>query len=65
MPGSGNQHRPADWGCITDVPGVRVGVETDLRALTGLAVVLFDGGAVGAVSVSGPSRTTRNCMPWS
>jgi L-aminopeptidase/D-esterase-like protein len=46
------------WGCITDVPGLRVGIETETEALTGLAAVLFDGGAVGAVSVLGGAPGT-------
>lgn len=44
---------------LTAVPGVRVGHWTDEEALTGLTVVLFPGGAVGAVSVRGGAPGTR------
>lgn len=44
---------------LTAVPGVRVGHWTDVHALTGLTVVLFPGGAVGAVSVRGGAPGTR------
>lgn len=47
-----------NWGCITEVPGVRIGIETDARALTGLAVAVFQGGGVGSVSVLGGAPGT-------
>jgi L-aminopeptidase/D-esterase-like protein len=51
------------WGCITRVPGVRVGVETDSQAATGVAVTLFPDGAVGAVSVMGGAPGTFGTDP--
>jgi L-aminopeptidase/D-esterase-like protein len=38
---------------LTDIPGIRVGHESDLDALTGCTVILCDGGAVGGVDVRG------------
>src|SRR4051794_31645704 len=46
-------------GCITDIPGVRVGHFTDSRRPTGCTVVLFDSGAVGGVDVRGSAPGTR------
>jgi L-aminopeptidase/D-esterase-like protein len=38
---------------LTEIPGIRVGHESDLNALTGCTVILCDGGAVGGVDVRG------------
>lgn len=46
-------------GAITDVPGVRVGHETDLAARTGVTVALFDRGATGAGLLLGFAASTR------
>lgn len=47
-------------GAITDVPGVRVGHYTDLKAATGCTVVLCEQGAIGGVEVRGAAPETRN-----
>ena len=44
---------------ITDVPGIRVGHDTDLEAATGCTVVLCDTPAVGGVDVRGGAPATR------
>ncbi len=44
---------------ITDVPGVRVGHDTDLEAATGCTVVLLDVPAIGGVDVRGGAPATR------
>ena len=44
---------------ITDVPGIRVGHETDLEAATGCTVILCDTPAVGGVDVRGGAPATR------
>jgi L-aminopeptidase/D-esterase-like protein len=44
---------------ITDVPGVRVGHATDHEARTGVTVILFDDGAIGASVLLGGSVSTR------
>ncbi len=44
---------------ITDVPGIRVGHDTNLEALTGCTVVLCDRPAVGGVDVRGGAPGTR------
>ncbi|HEX4713604.1 MAG TPA: P1 family peptidase, partial [Ktedonobacteraceae bacterium] len=44
---------------ITDVPGIRVGHETDLEAATGCTVILCDESAVGGVDVRGGAPATR------
>lgn len=46
-------------GAITDVPGVRVGHATDHEARTGVTVILFDDGAIGASVLLGGSVSTR------
>ncbi len=46
-------------GAITDVPGVRVGHATDREARTGVTVILFDDGAVGACVLLGGAVSTR------
>lgn len=46
-------------GAITDVPGVRVGHYTDLKAATGCTVVLCEQGAIGGVDVRGAAPGTR------
>jgi L-aminopeptidase/D-esterase-like protein len=38
---------------LTYIPGIRVGHESDLNALTGCTVILCDGGAAGGVDVRG------------
>lgn len=47
------------YGNITDVPGVKVGVVTDLEAATGCTVLTVEGGARGGVSVKGGAPGTR------
>jgi L-aminopeptidase/D-esterase-like protein len=44
---------------ITDIPGIRVGHETNLEAGTGCTVVLCDRPAVGGVDVRGGAPATR------
>jgi len=44
---------------ITDIPGIRVGHETNLEAGTGCTVVLCDTPAVGGVDVRGSAPATR------
>lgn len=44
---------------ITDVPGIRVGHQTDLEAATGCTVILCDTSAIGGVDVRGGSPATR------
>src|SRR5437660_3045899 len=44
---------------ITDVPGVRVGHDTDLQAATGCTVILCDIPATGGVDVRGGAPATR------
>jgi L-aminopeptidase/D-esterase-like protein len=51
--------RPNPAGAITDVPGVRVGHATEREARTGVTVVLFDRGAMGAGLLLGPAASTR------
>lgn len=46
-------------GAITDVPGIKVGHYTDLKAATGCTVVLCEEGAVGGVEVRGAAPGTR------
>jgi L-aminopeptidase/D-esterase-like protein len=46
-------------GQIIDVPGVKVGLIEDKKALTGCTVVLFEAGAVGGVDVRGSAPGTR------
>ena len=46
-------------GQITDVPGVKVGHQENIEALTGCTVVLFEEGAVGGVDVRGSAPGTR------
>jgi hypothetical protein len=43
----------ASQGCITDVPGVKVGHFTDSRRPTGCTAVLFEDGATGGVDYDG------------
>ncbi len=45
---------------ITDVPGIRVGHDTNLEAGTGCTVVLCDRPAVGGVDVRGGAPATRD-----
>jgi L-aminopeptidase/D-esterase-like protein len=44
---------------ITDVPGIRVGHETNLEAATGCTVILCEPPAVGGVDVRGGAPATR------
>ena len=44
---------------ITDVPGIRVGHDTNLEAATGCTVILCDTPATGGVDVRGGSPATR------
>lgn len=44
---------------ITDVPGILVGHQTNIKAATGCTVVLCEGGAVGGVDVRGSAPGTR------
>lgn len=44
---------------ITDVPGIRVGHDTNLEAGTGCSVILCDPAAVGGVDVRGGAPATR------
>ncbi|MGH9203304.1 MAG: P1 family peptidase, partial [Vicinamibacterales bacterium] len=44
---------------ITDVPGIKVGHAHDLKALTGVTVILCEGGAVGGVDQRGGAPGTR------
>src|SRR5579871_5073370 len=44
---------------ITDIPGLRVGHDTNLEAATGCTVVLCDWPAVGGVDVRGGAPGTR------
>ncbi len=44
---------------ITDVPGIRVGHQTNIDAATGCTVVICEDGAVGGVDVRGSAPGTR------
>lgn len=44
---------------ITDIPGIRVGNDTDLEAGTGCTVILCDTPAIGGVDVRGGAPATR------
>src|SRR5207248_6800449 len=44
---------------ITDIPGIRVGHNTNLEAGTGCTVILCDTSAVGGVDVRGGAPATR------
>lgn len=44
---------------ITDIPGIRVGHQTNIDAATGCTVVLCEDGAVGSVDVRGSAPGTR------
>src|SRR5260370_33925290 len=44
---------------ITDIPGIRVGHDTNLEAGTGCTVILCDTPAVGGVEVRGSAPATR------
>jgi len=44
---------------ITDIPGIRVGHDTNLEAATGCTVILCDTLAVGGVDVRGGAPATR------
>ncbi len=44
---------------ITDIPGIRVGQDTNLEAATGCTVILCDTPAVGGVDVRGSAPATR------
>lgn len=48
------------WNAITDVPGIRVGHDTDKLNVTGCTVILCPSdGAIGGVDVRGPAPATR------
>ncbi|MBM3458872.1 MAG: P1 family peptidase [Armatimonadetes bacterium] len=51
-------NRGEQWGCITQVPGVLIGLHTDSEALTGLVVVRFASPAVVCASVVGGAPGT-------
>src|SRR5258708_308683 len=44
---------------ITDIPGIRVGHDTNLEAATGCTIILCDTPAVGGVDVRGGAPATR------
>ena len=44
---------------ITDVPGIKVGHDSDPKALTGCTVILCEEGAVGAIDIRGTATDTR------
>src|SRR4030065_2276719 len=46
-------------GSITDVPGVLLGHEHDLRRGSGITVLLFPLGAMGAADIRGEAAGTR------
>ena len=48
------------FNALTDVPGIKVGHYTDLKAATGCTVVLCEGGAVAGVDVRGGAPGTRD-----
>ncbi len=48
---------------ITDVPGIKVGHASDLKALTGCTVILCEEGAIGAVDIRGTAAGTRQIDP--
>ncbi|MBN1376404.1 MAG: P1 family peptidase, partial [Dehalococcoidia bacterium] len=48
------------YNAITDVPGIRTGHYTDLKAVTGCTVVLCEEGAVAGVDVRGAAPGTRD-----
>lgn len=50
---------------ITVVPGIKVGHADDSTALTGLTVIVCEGGAVGGVDVRGTATGTRELNPLS
>ena len=49
----------SDKGSITDVPGIRIGHQTNAEAATGCTVVICEDGAVGGVDVRGSAPGTR------
>ena len=51
--------RPGPLNLITDVPGLKVGQASDMRAITGVTVILPDERAVCAVDVRGGGPGTR------
>src|SRR4030067_2576864 len=50
---------------ITEVPGIKVGHASDLKALTGCTVLLCEEGAIGAVDIRGTAAGTRQIDPLS
>jgi len=48
---------------ITDVPGIKVGHASDVKALTGCTVILCEQGAIGAVDIRGTAAGTRQIDP--
>jgi L-aminopeptidase/D-esterase-like protein len=47
------------YGTLTDVPGVKVGHETDREHGTGTTVIVFEAGAAGGVDVRGMASGSR------
>ena len=47
------------FNAITDVPGIKVGHATDLKAKTGCTVILCEEGAVAGIDVRGSAAGTR------
>jgi hypothetical protein len=48
---------------ITEVPGIKVGHASDLKALTGCTVLLCEEGAIGAVDIRGTAAGTGSSIP--
>jgi hypothetical protein len=48
---------------LTDVPGIKVGHASDLKALTGCTVILCEEGAIGAVDIRGTAAGQGRSMP--
>jgi L-aminopeptidase/D-esterase-like protein len=48
---------------ITEVPGIKVGHASNLKALTGCTVILCEEGAMGAVDIRGTAAGTRQIDP--
>ena len=44
---------------LTDIPGIKVGHVSDLKAMTGCTAILFENGAVGGVDVRGSATGTQ------
>lgn len=46
-------------GCLTDVPGVKIGQTQDYERMTGCTVILLEGGAVCGIDLRGQATSTR------